>query len=49
MKKIYQKPDMQVIELKSKIQIICASGQVEGTSRSVKMGWDDDADEGEGM
>lgn len=45
MKKTYIKPDMTVVELKAKTQILAGSnGEVTGTSRSIGMGWDENAD-----
>lgn len=51
MKKTYIKPDMTVVELKAKTQILAGSnGEVTGTSRSIGMGWDESADaEEEGL
>lgn len=43
MKKTYIKPDMTVVELKAKTQILAGSnGEVTGTSRSI--GWGENAD-----
>lgn len=48
MKKTYIKPDMTIVELKAKTQILAGSnGEVTGTSRSIGMGWYESADEDE--
>ena len=52
MKKTYIKPDMTVVELKSKTQILAGSnGGVydEGRSRKAGMYWDEEADGGQGL
>lgn len=50
MKKTYIKPDMTVVELKAKTQILAGSpGVYDGENRKAGMYWDDDADEGEGL
>ena len=46
MKKTYMKPTQKVVKLRT-MGMLMTSGQVTGTDRSVKMGWDDDANENE--
>ncbi len=48
MKKTYIKPDMTVVELKAKTQILAGSAGDVGTT-NVDMYWDVDADNGEGL
>ena len=50
MKKTYIKPDMKVVELKAKTQILAGSpGVYDGGNRKAGMYWDEDADDGEGL
>lgn len=53
MKKTYIKPDMTVVELKAKTQILAGSnGEVydkDGSRSLGTMGWEENADEGEGL
>ena len=46
MKKTYMKPTQKVIKLRT-MGMLMSSGQVTGTGRSIRMDWDDDAEEDE--
>ena len=45
MKKTYMKPETKVVLMKARPTLLAGSGVVKRTS--VKMGWDDDADDNE--
>ena len=45
MKKTYMKPETKVVLMKARPTLLAGSGVVSGTS--VKMSWDDDADDNE--
>ena len=46
MKKTYMKPTQKVVKLRT-MGMLMSSGQVTGAGRSVKMGWDDEAEDEE--